>query len=65
MSACSSSGVAIIIRSAHLAASATDMTFRPSASTFFAVAEPAFRPTAISLAPESFRFSACARPCEP
>ena len=30
-----------------------------------AVAEPGFSPMPISLAPESFRLSACARPWEP
>ncbi len=54
MSACNSSGVAIIIRSAHVAASATLITLSPSASTFLAVDEPGRSATAISLTPESF-----------
>ncbi len=54
-----------MMASAHFAASATDMTFRPSASTFLAVAEPGRRATTTFFTPESFRFSACARPWLP
>ena len=54
-----------MIASAHLAASATLITFRPSASTFLAVAEPGFSATATFFTPESLRFSACARPWLP
>ena len=55
MSACNSSGAHIMIRSAVLLASATDFTGRPSASAFFAVAEPSRSATVMFLQPESFR----------
>jgi len=65
MSDCSSSGVAIIRRSAQPAASATVITLKPSASAFLAVAEPERSATTTSFAPLSFRFSAWARPWLP
>ena len=51
--------------SAQAAASATDITGNPSASTFFAVAEPGFSATATCATPESCRLSAWARPWLP
>ena len=65
MSACSSSGVSIIITSAHFAASATSITCSFSFSALAAEAEPLRSATATFLTPESRRFSACACPCEP
>src|SRR5579871_1689164 len=59
MSPCSSSGVSIMTRSAHLAPSATSNTLKPAASAFLAEAEPLRNAIATSLTPESFRFSAC------
>ena len=64
MSAWSSSGVSIMTTSAHLAASATSMTFRPSFSAFCAEAEPLRRAMATFWTPESRMLSAWA-PCEP
>ena len=65
MSACSSSGVSIIITSAHFAASATSITLSFSASAFFTPAEVLRSATATSLTPESRRFSAWAWPWLP
>src|ERR1051325_8096657 len=55
MPACSSSGVSIIITSAHLAASATSITGSFSPCAFFTPAEFLRSATATSLAPESRR----------
>ena len=65
MSACSSSGVSIIITSAHFAASATSITFSFSPSAFFTPCEVLRSATATSFTPESRRFSACAWPWLP
>ena len=51
MSACSSSGVSIIITSAHLAASATSITLSFSPSAFLTPGEPLRSATATSLTP--------------
>src|ERR1700745_2301783 len=53
MSACNSSGVSIIITSAHLAASATSLTGSFSPSAFFTPCEVLRNATATSLTPES------------
>ncbi len=65
MSACNSSGVSIISTSAHLAASATSITLRFSASAFFTPAEVLRSATATSLTPLSRKFSAWAWPWLP
>jgi hypothetical protein len=65
MSACSSSGVSIIMMSAHFAASATSMTGSFSFSALATEAEPLRNATETFLAPESRRFSACAWPWLP
>src|SRR3569833_2620998 len=61
MSACNSSGVAIIITSAHLAASATGMVLKPAASALLALA-PGRTAITTSLTPESRMFWAWAWP---
>ena len=65
MSPCNSSGVSIIITSAHLAASATSMTLNFSASAFFTPPEDLRSATATSLTPESRKLSAWAWPWLP
>ena len=65
MSACSSSGVSIMMTSAHLAASATSMTLSFSFSALATPSEPLRSAIATSLQPESRRFSACACPWLP
>ena len=65
MSACNSSGVSIIMTSAHLAASATSMTLNFSASAFLTPAEVLRSATATSFTPESRRLSAWAWPWLP
>ena len=57
MSRWCSSGVSIITTSAQAAASATPITFSPSASAFFAEADPGRSATATSPTPLSRRFS--------
>ena len=64
MSACSSSGVAIIITSAHLAASATFITLKPAASAFLALA-PGRTAITTSFTPLSRMFWAWAWPWLP
>jgi hypothetical protein len=61
---CSVSGRRIMIASAHLVASAIDITVRPSASALACDEEPSRRPTT-TLTPDSLRLSAWAWPCEP
>ena len=63
-SACFSSGSSTITTSPSLAASAIDVTRRPSAFAFSTEDESSRRPTTTST-PESFRFSAWAWPWEP
>jgi hypothetical protein len=65
MSACSSSGVSTMTTSAYFAASPADITLKPAASAFFAVAEPGRRPITTSLTPLSFRLLAWAWPWLP
>ena len=59
-----SSGISIITMSAPATASATSATLRPA---FFALSHdaPPLRSPTVTLMPESFRFCACAWPCEP
>jgi hypothetical protein len=64
ISACFSSGSRIITTSPRLAASPTDTTSSPSPSAFATDAESGRSPTTTDT-PESFRFRACACPCEP
>ena len=64
ISACFSSGNSTITMSPRLAASAIEMTSRPSARAFSTELESSRRPTT-TVAPESFRLSACAWPWEP
>ena len=59
------SGVTIIATSAHLAASAADMTLKLSASAFLALAEPSRSATTMSLTPLSRMLSAWAWPWLP
>ena len=61
---CSVSGRSTITTSAACTASAMVRTLSPASSAFGALDEPSRRPTTTST-PESFRFSACAWPCEP
>ena len=65
MSACNSSGVTIIMTSAHLAPSAASMTLSFSPSAFFTPAEVLRSTTATSLTPKSRKLSACAWPWLP
>ena len=65
MSACNSSGVSIIITSAHLAASATSMTLNFSPSAFLTPPEVLRSATATSLTPQSRKLSAWAWPWLP
>jgi hypothetical protein len=58
------SGARIMMRSAHSAASATDLTSKPSSWAFSVDFEPSLRAMTTST-PESRRFWACAWPCEP
>jgi hypothetical protein len=59
-----SSGSRIITTSADFTASATAATFSPAFSTLAQEAPPRRRPT-VTLTPLSFKFCACAWPCEP
>ncbi len=61
---CSVSGIVIMMTLAHLAAAAMSITLRPAASALAADLLPSRRPTT-TCTPDSFRFSACAWPCEP
>ena len=65
MSACSSSGVSIMMTSAHLAASATSITLSFSLLGLLDAGEPLRSAMATFLTPESRRFSACACPWLP
>ena len=65
MSPCNSSGAHIIMKSAHFAASATDITFWPAFSALAAEPEPGRSAMTMSLTPESRRFCACACPWLP
>ena len=65
MSPCNSSGVSIIITSAHLAASATSMTLSFSRFGLLDAGEPLRSATATSLTPLSRRLSAWAWPWLP
>ncbi len=58
------SGSSIMTTSAPLTASATSLTCRPAFSALLHDAPPLRRPT-VTFTPLSFRFSACAWPCEP
>ena len=61
---CSVSGNSTITMSASRTASPVGNTRSPAASALAFDFEPSRRPTTTST-PESFRFSACAWPCEP
>jgi hypothetical protein len=54
--------LSIIATSAHSAASDKFITFKPLDSAFALLADPSLRATTTSLAPLSFKFSACACP---
>ena len=64
MSACFSSLIKIMMISACFAASAEVYTFKPCSSAFFQDLDPLYNPTMTS-APLSFKFNACACPCDP